>query len=83
MPGILVFDRNSWKRLGRALMTGFCTAVWGLPLAAWAAAPVPSDYPVHQAAMTAMAAAVCAGSYHPENSREIRYLEDYGWTMTP
>lgn len=33
--------------------------------------------------MTAMAAAVCAGSYHPENSREIRYLEDYGWTMTP
>lgn len=83
MPGIPVLDRNSWKRLGRALVTGLCMAVWGLPLAVWAAVPLPSDYPVHQAAMTAMAAAVCAGSYHPENSREIRYLEDYGWSMTP
>lgn len=84
MPGIPVSDRNGWKqRLGRILVTGLCLAALGLPQAARAAAPVSPDHPVEQAAMTAMAAAVCAGSYHPENSREIRYLEDYGWTMTP
>lgn len=84
MPGIPVPDRNGWKqRLGRVLVTGLCLAALGLPQAARAAAPVSPDHPVEQAAMTAMAAAVCAGSYHPENSREIRYLEDYGWTMTP
>lgn len=42
-----------------------------------------ADQPVKRASMTAMAAAVCAGSYSPDSSLESRYLADYGWKITP
>ena len=42
-----------------------------------------TDQPVKRASMTAMAAAVCAGSYSPDSSLESRYLADYGWKLTP
>ena len=49
-------------------MTLLCLAV---PRLCWGA---DAAGPVKQAALTAMAAAVCAGSYDPEDSRENRYL---------
>lgn len=76
----MVLKRNQGGRLVRFLAAA---ALLVLPRAAWAAPQPAPDRPVKQAAMTAMAAAVCAGSYHPENSEEVRYLEDYGWKLTP
>lgn len=55
-----------------------CLAVPRLCLGAAA-----SDQPVKEAARTAMAAAVCAGSYKSGSSLENRYLADYGWKLTP
>lgn len=66
---------------GHWLWQGLLMACLAVPrLCLGAQAP---DQPVKQAALTAMAAAVCAGSYDPENSQENRYLEDYGWKLTP
>jgi hypothetical protein len=66
--------KGHWFRQG--LMVA-CLAVPRLCLGAAA------DQPVKQAALTAMAAAVSAGSYTSGSSLETRYLEDYGWKLTP
>lgn len=66
--------KGHWLRQGLILA---CLAVPRLCLGAAA------EQPVKQAAKTAMAAAVCAGSYNPEDSLENRYLADYGWKLTP
>lgn len=67
--------KGHWLRQGLLMA---CLAVPRLCLGAQA-----PDQPVKQAALTAMAAAVSAGSYTPEDSLETRYLKDYGWKLTP
>lgn len=67
--------KGHWLRQGLLMA---CLAVPRLCLGAQAL-----DQPVKQAALTAMAAAVSAGSYTPEDSLETRYLKDYGWKLTP
>lgn len=59
-----------WKALA------FCLAV---PHFSFAAAPEP----VRKAALTAVAAAVCAGTYKGGTGEENQYLRDYGWQLTP
>lgn len=67
--------KGHWLRQGLLMA---CLAVPRLCLGGQA-----PDQPVKQAALTAMAAAVSAGSYTPEDSLETRYLKDYGWKLTP
>lgn len=59
-----------WKVLA------FCLAV---PHFCFGAPPEP----VRKAALTAVAAAVCAGTYKGEGGKENNYLRDYGWQLTP
>ena len=65
---------------GRWLWQGMTLLCLAVPRLCWGA---DAAGPVKQAALTAMAAAVCAGSYDPEDSRENRYLGSYGWKLTP
>lgn len=65
---------------GHWLWQGLILACLAVPRLCLGAA---ADAPVKQAAKTAMAAAVCAGSYNPDSSLENRYLADYGWKLTP
>ncbi len=59
-----------WKALA------FCLAV---PHFCFAAPPEP----VRKAALTAVAAAVCAGAYKEGAGEENNYLRDYGWQLIP
>lgn len=59
-----------WKVLA------FCLAV---PHFCFAASPEP----VRKAALTAVAAAVCAGAYKGEGGEENNHLRDNGWQLTP
>lgn len=68
------------QRWGRWLWQGMTLLCLAVPRLCWGA---DAAGPVKQAALTAMAAAVCAGSYDPEDSRENRYLGSYGWKLTP
>lgn len=63
---------SSWRKI-----LIFCLVVPHFCLAA------PTPEAVRQAALTAAAAAVCAGTYNGEDGRENRYLTRYGWRLTP
>lgn len=82
MPGIPKPDMQLLPKIhkGHWLWQGLVMACLAVPRLCLGAAP---DQPVKQAALTAMAAAVSAGSYTPGSSLETRYLEDYGWKLTP
>lgn len=82
MPGIPKPDMQLFPKIhkGHWFRQGLMVACLAVPRLCLGAA---ADQPVKQAALTAMAAAVSAGSYTSGSSLETRYLEDYGWKLTP